>query len=206
MKIFPTHNGLKMMLLSLALWAACSTPPPEQALVIEHLARQNGLEPGQIEIIQWNEPVPVLGRDSLALLEQQFEKERARKLEHLHKAIASAEKAIQHAEEGKKGGYASLAPIFDETIEKSQRQLEEAQAIINALENNCQQTSLAELCTAIEHYRSVADSTLGYKLKGAAMLEAEGQTRRADFHFFANRSQMKILHALPAANGSRPSR
>lgn len=176
----------------LTILAGCSTPDPTEVMVKDYLAQSKGLD--NIEIMELQEPQPWRGADSLQLLKAEFEMQKEEQMGHLQKAIESSKKAIEQANEAKEGGFTALDAMIDETIETSQQQIEEAEALMAALNSDCKGTSLESLYGEIEHYVSVKDSVLWYRIEGK-FTGGNAQEPEA-FQLMSNKNKTKILKDL----------
>lgn len=154
------------------LWAAlamtlvfsgCGSGTPGEKLVREHLAAESG---GKVKITEYTGPVAWTAADSLKILKDSLEREKASRIASLEKAIASSNKAIEGAQQVKEGGFSALDGMADQTIRDAEMTIAAAEITLVALYGDFKGTSLESLYKRVQHYEDAGNDVLYQILEG----------------------------------------
>lgn len=111
------------------VFSGCGSGTPGEKLVREHLAAESG---GKVKITEYTGPVAWTAADSLKILKDSLEREKASRIASLEKAIASSNKAIEGAQQVKEGGFSALDGMADQTIRDAEMTIAAAEITLVA--------------------------------------------------------------------------
>jgi ribosomal silencing factor RsfS len=151
------------LVIAVCLVAGCTSPDPTKVLVAAYLSENLGSD---IKVFELSETAAWQAADSTAVLKQRFETEKTAYLDRLNSAIELSKKAIEEAEESKKGGFSILDEIADQTIAQSNSTIDQAEALIEAINGDCKGTVLEDLYNQIESYNTDPDAVLFHLING----------------------------------------
>lgn len=143
--------------------SGCGGGAPGEKLVREQLAAESD---GKIKITVYDGPAAWTAADSLKILKDSLEREKASRIASLEKAIESSNKAIEGAQKVKEGGFSALDGMADQTIQDAEMTIAAAEMTLVALHGDFKGTSLEGLYKRVQHHEDAGDQVLYQILEG----------------------------------------